>query len=977
MAQAPLDGIHDASALDDGVRGEPDDWGSLRSSSVSSRVEAYAHDGPTESAEHAVCFYRSDAELRASVSDFIRSGLRRGSPLVVVTTREHERDVRADLAEEAGLLDDALAHGKLHFVDARAALAEIMDGDRPDRSRFFETVGAVFEDVCAAHPGSPVMAHGELVDLLWQAGNGAAAIELDGLWGDLQSRTPFSLSCALALGTFHDQPRGLVDACAAHGSMHPLGPEAGLESLTDGASPSQFAQALATEIARRKQTEEELLGALNEAHEHEAALAESQRQLCVITDALPALVSYVDAHGRYRFANQAYERWFGISRDEIIGQRVLDVVGREAYSAIGDAVAQALAGRRVTIQRQVPYRHGGERFVDITYIPHASFRGTVHGFVALISDISESKRAEAAREAASGRAERLMRVTAAIAEAVEPEQVLEAVVDRVAAALGASSAGLWLLADGGEALLSAVRAVGYSEALWRALEPGSSDAPPLPARDAVRRNVPIWLSSRREIEQAYPELARLSGLEGASSLACLPLGSRGTPRGAITFAFADERTSDPAERDFLLLVARYAGQAVERLRLLETERALYEANEQGRVRAELLYELAAAVIRARTVEEVFDAALDGIERALGASRSSILTFDADGVMRFKAWRGLSERYRAAVEGHSPWNRQAENPRPIIVPDVLADADLRVFSELFQSEAIGALGFIPLVSEGRLIGKFMVYYPSPRELSATELDMGSAIANHVAAAIGRFSALSELEETVRFNEIFTGMLGHDLRNPLGAIMAAAQIAVRRSEGAGLDKPLARILKSGERMATMIDQLLDFTRVRVGAGIPIDPRAADVATVMRQAVDELSDTHADWSFTFDRDGDTQGVWDADRILQVFSNLVANAVQHGSREHGVRVRMGGSDPEVVSVVIHNMGAVPLELLPRLFEPMAGGDRRRSNSRGLGLGLYISREIVKAHGGEIHVDTSPEGGTTFSVRLPRVARAPEGPRP
>jgi signal transduction histidine kinase len=146
-------------------------------------------------------------------------------------------------------------------------------------------------------------------------------------------------------------------------------------------------------------------------------------------------------------------------------------------------------------------------------------------------------------------------------------------------------------------------------------------------------------------------------------------------------------------------------------------------------------------------------------------------------------------------------------------------------------------------------------------------------------------------------------------------------------------------------------------------------------MRQAVDELSDTHADWHFSFERDGDTLGVWDSDRILQVFSNLVANAVQHGSREHGVRVRMGGSEPDVVSVRIHNMGAIPTLVLPRLFEPMAGGDRRRSNSRGLGLGLYISREIVKAHGGEIQVDTSPEGGTTFSVRLPRVARAPGGP--
>jgi signal transduction histidine kinase len=298
--------------------------------------------------------------------------------------------------------------------------------------------------------------------------------------------------------------------------------------------------------------------------------------------------------------------------------------------------------------------------------------------------------------------------------------------------------------------------------------------------------------------------------------------------------------------------------------------------------------------------------------------------------------------------------------------------------VFQSEQIGAVGFIPLVCDGRLIGKFMVYYRRPRQFSAAELDMARAIANHVAAAIGRFSALRELEQTVRFNEIFTGMLGHDLRNPLGAIMAAAQMAVRRSEQGQLEKPLGRIIKSSERMATMIDQLLDFTRVRVGEGIPIDPSACDLFVIMGQAVDELSHAHPSWRFSVERGpGDTTGIWDADRILQVFSNLVGNAVQHGSAEHGVSVSFDGSAPDQVSVRIHNVGAIPAELLPRLFEPMAGGDRRRSNSRGLGLGLYISREIVRAHGGEIQVATSGTDGTSFSLRLPRLAPGSEGARP
>jgi len=753
-----------------------------------------------------------------------------------------------------------------------------------------------------------------------------------------------------------------------------------------------------------------------------------------------------------------------------------------------------------------------------------------------------------AREAGEAeRSRRLLEVTAAIAEAVTADQVRHALVDRMASALGATSVGLWFVSEDGERL-TLVRSVGYGPALARSFESARLDQrPTFPGVDAIRLNAPLWISSQLEFIRAYPHLSVLASPDRTCSIACLPLMTRNSPRGCIAFSFADERLSDAAERDFLLLVARYSTQAVERLHLLEAERAqraqsdaaaarlallsrasrvfaegnpqlqalfaavaqhiivdyadgcciallnadaldlvtvehrdegaarllrasieaepfelgtglvgtvaasgvplliedvttaelsrviapsraawveryapcsivivplrvagkvvgtlsamrddpqrafsrddlrlleelsdraslavaagrLYEANEQGRVRAELLYELAAGVIRARTVDEVFDAALAGIERALGATRCSILTYDPDGVMRFKAWRGLSERYRCAVEGHSPWSRSVKNPQPIVVPDVQRYAGLAAYSELFRSEGIGALGFIPIVFEQRLIGKFMVYYPAPREASAAELDMARAIANHVAAAIGRFSVLRELEQTVHFNEIFTGMLGHDLRNPLGAIMTAAQIAQRRNDNTQLHKPLSRILESGTRMATMIDQLLDFTRVRVGDGIPIDPHPADMAQIVLQAVNELKDAYPGVALRVTEAGDSAGLWDADRVMQAFSNLVANAVQHGDPVHGVSVRVEATELEAVTVRIHNMGEVPAELLPRLFEPMAGGDRRRSNSRGLGLGLYISREIVGAHGGSIAVESSPAGGTTFSVRLPRM---------
>jgi signal transduction histidine kinase len=236
---------------------------------------------------------------------------------------------------------------------------------------------------------------------------------------------------------------------------------------------------------------------------------------------------------------------------------------------------------------------------------------------------------------------------------------------------------------------------------------------------------------------------------------------------------------------------------------------------------------------------------------------------------------------------------------------------------------------------------------------------------------RFAAVEELRETVRFNEIFTGILGHDLRNPLGAIMTAAELALKRDENERLVKPLSRIVTSGTRMARMIDQLLDFTRVRVGAGIPLAPRPLDISSVVRQVMDELDDTHPDCTLHFEHAGDTNGVWDADRLSQVFSNLVANAVQHGDLEHGVSVRVDGTHAAQVLVEVRNMGRIPQEILPRVFEPMTGVSPRRENTQGLGLGLFISQQILRAHGGRIDVQSS-EHGTTFTVSLPRLAPKP-----
>ncbi len=416
----------------------------------------------------------------------------------------------------------------------------------------------------------------------------------------------------------------------------------------------------------------------------------------------------------------------------------------------------------------------------------------------------------------------------------------------------------------------------------------------------------------------------------ACAIVCLPLVTPGRRLGALALTFDEERALDDAERSFLLLVGRYSGQALERLRLLEEER-------ESRARAELLYRLAAAVIGAGRADEIFAAALDAILPALKTERAAVLVYDGEGVMRFRAWRGLSDDYRRRVEGHSPWTRDARDPQPVLVPDVAAEPSLAAYGALFQQERIGALGFIPLVSGGRLLGKFMVYYDRPRALSPTELDLAQAIANHVAAAVARFQAVAELQQTVHFNETFTAILGHDLRNPLAAIVTSARLAMDRDSSEKLHKPLARILSSGNRMTRMIDQLLDFTRVRLGGGIAVVPVDTDLAAVVRQVMDELDQANPDRSLRLACHGDTAGRWDPDRLSQVFSNLVANAVRHGRPSTASRVTVDGRGDRAVRVTVHNMGDHPGRA-PAQAVRAAGGRRARA------------RQFARAGAGPLH---------------------------
>ena len=165
-----------------------------------------------------------------------------------------------------------------------------------------------------------------------------------------------------------------------------------------------------------------------------------------------------------------------------------------------------------------------------------------------------------------------------------------------------------------------------------------------------------------------------------------------------------------------------------------------------------IYRMVDAVARADALEDIYGAALDELQNTVHADRASILLFDSGNVMRFKAWRGLSDEYRRAVEGHSPWSHDAKDPLPILVPDVTKDPELLKFLPLFSREGIAALGFIPLVDAGKLLGKFMIYFDKPHTVQLDEVRLAQTIASHIAFAITRKQAETEARDAAEVQKI---------------------------------------------------------------------------------------------------------------------------------------------------------------------------------------------------------------------------------
>jgi signal transduction histidine kinase len=585
----------------------------------------------------------------------------------------------------------------------------------------------------------------------------------------------------------------------------------------------------------------------------------------------------------------------------------------------------------------------------------------------------QSRDAEQATWRSADRLRRLLEATAELAAARTAAEVARALFGGAVRPLGASTGVLFVPAGPGMLELVGVHGLEAREVEAYRRLPVST---PLPATAAAARREAIWLETPAEIEAAFPAMAQLPGRPIRSqALAAIPLQAGGGDlQGVLGLGLRAPHHFEPSERAFLLSLAEQGALGIERARLLEALR-----REQARLA--LSQELTTALSSAHTVAEVAGAVFrQGLE-AFGA-RAGMLALAREGMLRVEHLFGYGPEQAQAFRSIDP-----AGPIPV-AQAFRAGQPVWVESRTELEERFptlagrlapehGAWAALPLGGPEGPVGVLGLSFAGERTFEASERALAVSLSHKCAQALERAqlfeserAARAEAERASALQERLVAVVGHDLRTPLSAIDMTAQALLRRGGLAAREAAsVTRIASSAARMASIIRDLLDYSRTRQGQGIPVRPAPLDADELCRRVVGEIRQASPEASIELLAEGDLRLMGDADRLQQVVANLVANAVQHGGQER-VEV-VARSDGDEVALSVHNSGPpIDPEVLPHLFEPFRRGRSARPGDS-IGLGLYIVSEIVKAHGGRVEVASAPGAGTTFTVRLPRGAGA------
>jgi len=340
-------------------------------------------------------------------------------------------------------------------------------------------------------------------------------------------------------------------------------------------------------------------------------------------------------------------------------------------------------------------------------------------------------------------------------------------------------------------------------------------------------------------------------------------------------------------------------------------------------------------------------------------------------MQFQAWEGLSDAYRAAVNGHSPWTGDDPAPKTIKVPDALHDAAWAAYAPLFKQEGIRSLAFVPVVYEGRLLGKVMVYFDEPHDFTGNEVRLAEAFASHIAIMIHRSQAEDALRQSEKLAAAgrLAATVAHEINNPLEAVVNLVYLA---KNAPAVSEHVKQFLELAEtelqRVSYLSKQTLGFYRESRGA----EPTriASHMEHLINLLTPRLRNKAVDLKLEVVDDPEIIAI--PSELKQLFANLLSNSIDAVNSRGKIRVRVAsqkdwknGRRPGVQVTISDTGSGIAPGNRKKIFEPFF----TTKQDVGTGLGLWVCNSIVKKHAGRVRVRSSVKPGnswTVFSLFLP-----------
>jgi len=596
------------------------------------------------------------------------------------------------------------------------------------------------------------------------------------------------------------------------------------------------------------------------------------------------------------------------------------------------------------------------------------------------------QRARAAAERAAERTAVLQTITAALSSPYEPGEIAELVMAEGMRAVGATGGALSLRNDDGSFTL--VRMVGYPVevvARWLGRSYPGTLAAPIP--DAVAAQAPIWLETPAALHERYPHLAEQLAGPHLGAWATVPLVADGQAFGGFTFLFPSPRRFADEDKGFMLALSRQCAQAIVRSRLHEAGRRAEAEAEVARRRLVVLAEAGARLAGSLDIATTIDTVAGLVVPDL-ADWCVIDLLAADGTVetaavahRDPALRELAlEMVRrhpidpAAPGGTAAVLRTLRTELVPVVTDEMLVALAQSEDHLASLRRTGLRSTLcaPLVARGRALGTIALVATQPGRYSQADLPFVEELASRAALAIDNARLYAAEHEAVRLRDTFFSVAAHELKTPLTSLLGQAQLVLRRGERAGSlaerdRQAIQVVVNQAARLNRMILAMLDSTRLEQGR-LSIERAPLDLAALAEQVADELRPSLERHELTVVAENNPYMLLgDALRLEQVLQNLIGNALKYSPDGGPVEVRLSRDGDHVVLAVSDRGIGIPATAIPQLFQRFFRvSEGVAGYISGMGIGLYVVKEIVALHGGEVAVESRLGAGSTFTVRLP-----------